>query len=526
MTEESIYVSGRERRLDAADRIVLTTDLDGRITYVNRDFLRISGHAAEEVIGASQAILRHPHMPREPFADLMHTVRQGRSWSGLLKNRCKNGDHYWVRVDAAPLFHEGRVAGYTSIRTRPERAQIDQADQAYRALAQGEKRIAIQDGRIVRHRRGRRMRSWALKYQLMAYGGGMLLIAGLQAAWPWEPVLAAAWLLLLGLWAVAGGIGLHQALAGPLKRLRGEIECISAGDLSRALPVDQAVEIARLAHGLRIVQINMKLLLVRILEATEVVVIGVRDIARGGGDLSSRTDTQASSLEETAAAIEQLAGSVRLNTESARQATRQAGTLQQLVGQGEASMAAVVRTMDDIQQEARRIADITSVIDGIAFQTNILALNASVEAARAGPQGRGFAVVAAEVRTLAQRTTEAAHEIEARIAASVRAVDTGAGQVSQARQVSTGIGEAADRFADLVREIALACQEQEQGIGEISQAASQIDQAARSSAGLVGQVAHAADHIHEQAEALQALVGSFSLFESSTADRPAAPLSE
>jgi aerotaxis receptor len=521
----SIYVSGRERVLDTTDRIVLTTDLDGRITYVNRDFLRISGHDEAEVIGASQAILRHPEMPREPFADLMRTVRAGRSWSGLMKNRCKNGDHYWVRIDAAPLFHEGAVTGFTSIRTRPDRAEIEHADQAYRAMAQGGSRVDIHGGAIRQGRLGGRLRPWSLKTRLTAYAGGMLLWSGFQAysgpeagAWAWLAPLC------MGVWTVAGGLWLYRSVAAPLKQMRLEIELISSGNLSRRLAVEQAAEVSRLAHGLRIVQINMKLLLVRIHEATEVVVSGVRDIARGNDDLSRRTGIQASSLEETAASIEQLAGTVRLNADNARHAADLAGSLQGLVGQGEASMGEVARTMDGIQQEARQIADISGVINGIAFQTSILALNASVEAARAGDQGRGFAVVAGEVRALAQRTAEAAREIESRIRASVQSVDGGSMQVAQAGRVSAEIRETADRFAALVRDIALACREQEQGIGEASLAVGQIDQASRSGAELVVRAAQAADHIQGQAEALQTMVDSFNLFDSSPADRSPALL--
>ncbi len=141
MTEQ-IHVTGRERVLAATDRIVLATDLEGRITYVNRDFLRISGHEPPEVLGASQAILRHPDMPREPFADLMQTVRTGRTWSGLMKNRCRDGDHYWVRIDAAPVFHEGQVSGFTSIRTRPARDEVEQAERCLSSLGQGNRRGA------------------------------------------------------------------------------------------------------------------------------------------------------------------------------------------------------------------------------------------------------------------------------------------------------------------------------------------------------------------------------------------------
>ncbi|MER1968258.1 methyl-accepting chemotaxis protein [Castellaniella sp. GW247-6E4] len=524
---EDLHVSGREYALRQGETIVLATDLEGRITYVNEDFLRISGHEPSEVIGAQQGILRHPEMPREPFADLMRTVRRGKAWSGLMKNRCKNGDHYWVDIQAAPIFQEGQVTGFTSIRTRPPRDRVEAAERAYRAMAEGRRGVRIHEGAIslagpVRRALGRLAGASLLTRVALWSLAGAGLFAGLGILGAANP-LALLLATIGALWCLLGGLVLYRPMAVAMRRMRMDIERISSGDLSGRIRVDGAAELASLAHGLRILQINMKLLIVRIKESASVVVHGVSEIAQGNDDLSRRTDAQASSLEETAASIEQLASTVKQNAAHAGQASELAAGTERQVSRSETSMRRAVDTMSRIQDSARRIADISGVINSIAFQTNILALNAAVEAARAGGEGRGFAVVAAEVRGLAQRTGEAAREIESLIGQSVQAVAEGADMVGEAGRVSGQAREAVQQFVSIVHEIALASREQGQGIEQVNLAMTEIDGATRSNAALVAQAAAAAGNIRHQAEKLGALVDSFRLFESSPADRLAVP---
>ncbi len=232
------------------------------------------------------------------------------------------------------------------------------------------------------------------------------------------------------------------------------------------------------------------------------------EIASGNHDLSSRTEQAASSLQQTASAMEQLTATVRNSAESARQANQLAASAAEVAERGGSVVSQVVSTMDEINASSKKIADIIGVIDGIAFQTNILALNAAVEAARAGEQGRGFAVVASEVRSLAQRSAEAAKEIKGLIGASVERVDAGSKLVADAGQTMGEIVGSVKRVSDVIGEITVASGEQSDGIGQVNTAVTQLDQMTQQNAALVEESTAAAESLRTQAQRLaQALAG-------------------
>ena len=235
------------------------------------------------------------------------------------------------------------------------------------------------------------------------------------------------------------------------------------------------------------------------------------EIASGNSDLSRRTEQQAANLEETAASMEELTSTVRQNAESARQANQLAIGAAGVASQGGEVVGKVVTTMRDIEQSSKKIADIISVIDGIAFQTNILALNAAVEAARAGEQGRGFAVVASEVRTLAQRSANAAKEIKGLIETSVDKVADGSKLVNQAGATMGEIVASVQRVTDIMAEISAASQEQSAGIEQVNQTITQMDETTQQNAALVEEASAAARSMEEQAQALSESVSVFKL---------------
>ncbi len=243
--------------------------------------------------------------------------------------------------------------------------------------------------------------------------------------------------------------------------------------------------------------------------SSESIATGATQIATGNADLSQRTEEQASNLQQTAASMEQMNSTVKQNADTVRTAAQLASSASATAARGGEVVRNVVRTMDDITASSRKIADIIGVIDGIAFQTNILALNAAVEAARAGEQGRGFAVVAAEVRSLAQRSAQAAKEIKGLIEESVSKVDAGSQLVDEAGGTMTQIVQQAQRVADLIAEIGAATSEQEQGISQVGQAVNQLDQVTQQNAALVEESAAAAGSLNGQAARLVQLVSVF-----------------
>jgi len=296
---------------------------------------------------------------------------------------------------------------------------------------------------------------------------------------------------------------------------------IADGDLTASVPVQGSDEIAELQHA----QLGMRDALARMTGDLRASADSIRtaatEIASGNADLSIRTERAASSLQETASSVDQLTGNVKQSADAARQANQLASSAAEVAQRGGAVVTQVVATMDDINASSRKIADIIGVIDGIAFQTNILALNAAVEAARAGEQGRGFAVVAGEVRSLAQRSAEAAKEIKALIGASVDKVDSGSRLVADAGSTMTEIVASVKRVTDIIDEITAASSEQSDGIGQVNTAVTQLDQMTQQNAALVEQGAAAAESLKEQAQRLTQVVATFRLDAGASAAAPA-----
>jgi len=462
-------------------------------------------------------------MPVEAFADFWRTLKAGKAWTGLVKNRCKNGDHYWVVANAAPIIENQQVVGYASIRMKPGRDQVQAAEAAYRAIKAGDKSLEVREGVAVKASAFQRfslVKNLSLKMMLTLASGtmgavfvGMGMMAWLATAGEGESYLN--WLMAISAIGVplAGvfGVLLYRSTVLPLERTRFEIDRMSSGDLTGQIEANGVAELAKLMQSLRVLQINIKLLVGQIKEATEVVNTGANEIASGNLDLSSRTEQQAASLEETASSMEELTSTVKQNAEHARHANQLVVSTADIAANGGKVVGKVVETMASIKQSSRKISDIIGVIDGIAFQTNILALNAAVEAARAGEQGRGFAVVAAEVRNLAQRSAGAAKEIKALIEDSVGKVDSGGKLVDEAGKTMDEIVNSVKRVTDIMSEIAAASMEQSTGIEQVNQAVGQMDEVTQQNAALVEQAAAASESMQVQAVKLTQLVSSFKL---------------
>jgi methyl-accepting chemotaxis protein len=313
--------------------------------------------------------------------------------------------------------------------------------------------------------------------------------------------------------AAAASVFLLKAIMGPLGSAVQVAQRIAEGQLENELSIQSKDEFGDLLGALKQMDTQLAEIARGIKNSSESIMIASSEIASGNMDLSSRTEEQAASLEETAASMEQLTATVKQNSENARQATTLAGNASEVADKGNTVVETMLSTMSEITASSAKIADITTLIEGIAFQTNILALNAAVEAARAGEQGRGFAVVAGEVRSLAQRSSSAAKEIKDLIQTSVTTIHHGSSQAQEVGRTMADVQQAIRRVADINAEISAASDEQSRGIEQVNQAVGQMDEVTQQNAALVEEASAAAQSLEQLAAQQKRAVSVFKLKE-------------
>jgi aerotaxis receptor len=503
--------------------LVSVTDPKGRITYGNDAFVAVSGYSREELLGQPHNMVRHPDMPEEAFRDMWATIESGLPWTGLVKNRRKDGDHYWVQANATPMRDGSRIVGYLSVRTAPSRQQVQAAEILYAQMRseaqQGLVRTGLSGGFVQRRdlwgrvvvAAGRAARGIGWSGALVGAGAALAAIVAPLGWAAWVPVV----LLTMGGTAWFG----HLQESGQRERLTQQVLRLAAGDLC-APPLDlKSGPWMNLERGLNQLGVNLRAVVLDCRNEVENLRGAVGEIAAGNQDLSARTESQASSLEETAATMDEINGTVQQSAQSAAQGAHLAEEASSLAQNTSVCVRDVGSAMGQIQDSSNRIADFIQVIEGVAFQTNILALNAAVEAARAGDSGRGFAVVAAEVRVLAQRTSEAAKEVRKLIAEASERVAAGYTQTQAAQSRMDEALASVGRVSQVLREISHASAEQQTGIAQINEAVTHIDGLTQQNAAMVEELASSAMSVTDQVAAVAA---SLSLFRLRAGDRSVA----
>jgi aerotaxis receptor len=523
----NLPVTAVERVILEGESIVSKTDLQGNIVYANPCFIEVSGFTEAELIGAPQNILRHPDMPAAAFADMWATLKEGLPWTGIVKNRCKDGGFYWIRANVTPVREQGKIVGYMSVRTRATPDTVAEADHAYRLLREGKARgFRLHRGEIVRTGVAglwRRVGALGLDQKIsiavaiMIVTSVALAISAIRAgAGSAFPVATA---LLAMIVACTLGASLHTSVVVPLQDAIKVARAIAAGDLSSKFSSTSHNDVGQMLRALQQMNVNLTAIIGDVHANVTAIQAGTREIATGNMDLSSRTETQASSLEQTAASMEQFAATVKQNAHSAEEGNTLATQASAIARGGSGTVSALVGTMDEISASSQKIVDIVGLIDGIAFQTNILALNAAVEAARAGEQGRGFAVVASEVRHLAQRSATAAAEVKKLIGASAATIREGAVFAGRAGATMDNVLAAVEEVTAIMARISSASREQSIGIDQVNMAIANMDEVTQKNASLVEESAAAAGILDAQATQLSRAVSVFQAAASETTPR-------
>lgn len=510
---KNLPITQQEFTLSANDTLVSVTDLKGRITYCNNAFIHVSGFQREELLGQSHNLVRHPDMPSEAFRDMWETIQSGLPWTGFVKNRRKDGDHYWVQANATPMMNGNQITGFLSVRTVPSREEVRAAEALYAQLRSeqetGKASLGLRGGHVVHKGLAgwlRRLSQPSLAVKLM------LTQAAAMATVVTAHFLGAPGYALLGAAALAlmASAFLIQAFAvQPLHRLVKDANRLAAGDLSCNVETGAPDVVGRLQQALNQLSVNLCTVVSDVRQEVSHLDVAVQEIASGNNDLSSRTETQASSLEQTAASMEEVNGTIQNSATSASHGAQMARETTEIARNGDAAVKHLADTMEGIAASSRRIEDIIQLIEGVAFQTNILALNAAVEAARAGDQGRGFAVVASEVRALAQRTAAAAKDIKQLISESGTRVTAGVSSAAQARERMQAVVQSIGQVNVLLDEISTAAGEQQVGISQINEAVAHMDSITQQNAAMVEQLAAAAQSVHGQ---VQGVSNSMRLF--------------
>lgn len=506
----NILVTQKEYLLNNGTTLMSTTDTQSHISYANSAFIDASGYQESELMGEPHNIIRHPDMPSAAFADMWFTIQQGDSWTGLVKNLRLNGDHYWVRANVTPVFHQDQLAGYISVRNVPQREEIEASEKLYSRVNENKiKGHRFYKGLLVRHGV---LSFLSLSQRLsvaqrinFSFFISALIILSLQVTDLTKPIKMGATLIVFSLLALI----LQKQISSPLQMILAQMKKVVSGRKADYFQFNRVDEIGLLMRMVNQSGLNLNSLVNDVNTQLQ----GIRKISQRiteeSESLQTRTEETSADLHQTAAAVEEIASAVKQTAETASEAITHADQTRTNAMTSGDRMKETIAMMQSISRDNGKIVDIISLIDSIAFQTNILALNAAVEAARAGESGRGFAVVAAEVRNLAQHSASAAKEIKTLIEKNVSNVSNGVVMVESTDAHLTGMIDNVIQMSTMIEEIGTATQEQTLALQLINTSVSRIGVSTHNNNDMVERVSHAASDLSARTARLQRAVHVF-----------------
>jgi len=517
--------------------IVSRTDLKGIITYVNETFVTVSGFSRDELIGKNHNIVRHPDMLPGAFAWLWDTVKEGRPWRGIVKNRCKSGDFYWVDALVVPVMKNNAIIGYMSVRTEPTRQQISEAEAFYARLKAGA--ASIPKTALLQ-----RISLKAKLNGLVFFMLGVQIISGIADQFPTalgvSPAVA-TWLMpAFGIAGIAASIALlltQNTMLSVMGRIVARIENIAQGELTDEIPLTREDELGKINNALLTMQTHLRAMMAEFSEAADLMGADAEALNVEMAQTREVTGAQSEAVNRIAAAVEQLIASVDEIADSAQQSVAAIEASHTLLAQASSSMtdsqaatANVVntvrgagQTMADLSRSILAIDRVSQVIRGIAEQTNLLALNAAIEAARAGEAGSGFAVVADEVRKLAEKSSKQTVEIAASVAEIQRVTQVAVSTMQAAEEhvATTGaamsaahggldsVAEHGEKVVSISRHIADGTREQSATGNEIAIQVDGIIGGIEKTSSVVSSVTQRAGRVREGTAQLRQLIAYF-----------------